>query len=350
MKFSKEDIRGKQNLRINNKKIIAVVISTYNGERFISEQLDSILAQKLNTKEYLINIFLRDDGSTDATLDIVKQYQQKYSDRILLIDSEKQNLGFGRSFLKILSFVHAAYTFFSDQDDVWPVNKVEEFLKVFFSYPPMEPLAIMSDVWIADSKGQSIGKTIKHQQIAKIINSNSEIGLIDQIFDTYVQGSALAINSALLILIKKTKLMSMQKKIEHDHFIGIIASTFGDLYYLDKPLLFYRQTGNNIFGARDLRKKKIIKKICGLFENRVSDTVRVLNLTSQLHLNTISSAYNLSIENKNFLHEIDRLNVSHGFFTRLKFFLKYRRWVSHTHPFIMSTIYALLSRRGGPSD
>ena len=93
-------------------------MSTYNGEKFIREQLDSILAQTYKN----IEIVVRDDGSKDNTVSIVKEYMQKNSNITLY---EGENLGFIKSFFELLTLVEADYYSYADQDDVWMENKIE---------------------------------------------------------------------------------------------------------------------------------------------------------------------------------------------------------------------------------
>lgn len=95
---------------MENKKV-AVIMSTYNGERFIKEQLDSILNQTYKNLE----IVVRDDGSKDGTVQIVKEYMKTYPNIVL---HEGENLGFIKSFFELLNLVEADYYSYADQDDV----------------------------------------------------------------------------------------------------------------------------------------------------------------------------------------------------------------------------------------
>lgn len=100
-----------------NKKV-AVLISTYNGEKYLKEQLDSVLKQTYPN----IEIVIRDDGSSDSTVELIKEYQEKY-DNIQL--KEGTNIGFIRSFFKLLELADADYYAYCDQDDIWLEKKVE---------------------------------------------------------------------------------------------------------------------------------------------------------------------------------------------------------------------------------
>ena len=99
-------------------KKVAVIMSTYNGEKFIREQLDSILNQSYKN----IELIVRDDGSKDKTVEIVKEYQAKHKNIKLF---EGQNLGFVKSFFELLKLAEADYYAYADQDDIWIENKIE---------------------------------------------------------------------------------------------------------------------------------------------------------------------------------------------------------------------------------
>ena len=99
-------------------KKVAVLISTYNGKKYLKEQLDSILNQTYPN----IEIVIRDDGSTDSTLELVKEYQEKHSNIRL---KEGTNIGFIKSFFKLLEMADADYYAYCDQDDIWLENKIE---------------------------------------------------------------------------------------------------------------------------------------------------------------------------------------------------------------------------------
>ena len=107
-------------------KKVAVVLSTYNGEKYVKEQLDSILKQTYKNVE----IIVRDDGSKDSTVEIIKEYQEKHKNIKLVVG---ENLGFIKSFFELLKIAEADYYSYADQDDIWVKNKIE--LAVVVSSP-----------------------------------------------------------------------------------------------------------------------------------------------------------------------------------------------------------------------
>ncbi len=123
--------------------IVNVLISTYNGERYISEQIESILCQTYKN----IMIYVRDDGSTDDTVSILERYERE--NKIQLLKGE--NLGFGRSFLTLLSHVKTGeFWAFCDQDDIWDECKIEFAYKQLIKMPKDGPNMYVHDFLITD--------------------------------------------------------------------------------------------------------------------------------------------------------------------------------------------------------
>ena len=107
--------------------MIAILMSTYNGECYLKDQIESILSQTY--KDWIL--YIRDDGSTDRTIRIIKTYVGNYPDKIIYEYDRLGNLGSGRSFMKLLSSIDSDYYMFCDQDDVWLPSKIEKtYLKM----------------------------------------------------------------------------------------------------------------------------------------------------------------------------------------------------------------------------
>ena len=102
---------------------VDILLATYNGEKYIREQLDSILQQTYNK----INIYISDDYSTDSTPNILKEYELKYDN--INVTYQEQNIGSIRNFEYLMTKVKSQYYMLSDQDDVWYEDKVEKSLK-----------------------------------------------------------------------------------------------------------------------------------------------------------------------------------------------------------------------------
>ena len=124
------------------KAMIDILMSTYNGGRFVEQQIDSIIAQTFTDWRLLI----RDDGSSDGTAEIVSRYADLHRERICLIESNGENLGACQSFARLLEGADADYMMFSDQDDVWLPDKLARQVEYFelSKHPRFEEIFIDS--------------------------------------------------------------------------------------------------------------------------------------------------------------------------------------------------------------
>ncbi|MHB9334492.1 glycosyltransferase, partial [Fusobacterium polymorphum] len=104
---------------------IEILMATYNGEKYVGEQIDSIIHQTYKNWKLLI----RDDNSTDKTLEILKEYEKK-DKRIKIIEDKKGNLGFVKNFEELLNNSKEDWVMFSDQDDYWLENKIEKYVAI----------------------------------------------------------------------------------------------------------------------------------------------------------------------------------------------------------------------------
>ena len=130
---------------------IAILMATYNGEKYICQQIDSILSQTCKDWE----LYIHDDGSTDNTIAAVESYVEKYPDKIHLIDG-KSTGGAKYNFFYMFGQVEAPYYMTCDQDDVWKKNKMSEIERVF---EDPKVMAVVHDAQIVDEKLSSLDQT-----------------------------------------------------------------------------------------------------------------------------------------------------------------------------------------------
>ena len=132
-------------------KNISIAIATYNGARFLREQLDSLYTQTLLPDE----IVVCDDASTDGTVDILKEYHDKYG---LQFYVNEHSLGCNRNFFKAISLCHGDYICICDQDDIWLPNKIETVYRKICSMDNSKPLCVSSLRYDIDIDGNIIGE------------------------------------------------------------------------------------------------------------------------------------------------------------------------------------------------
>lgn len=215
-------------------KKVDVLLSTYNGEKYLKEQIDSIFKQE-NVE---VRVVIRDDGSTDSTLDIVQQYiDMNYP--ILLIKGE--NVGVIKSFLCLASIDSSAdYYAFCDQDDVWKPEKLS--IAVTNLNDKKGPSLYLSDTTAVDEKLNYIDLQIlcdeqKHTYcLEEVLLSNN------------ATGCTMVFNTELKELLNR---YSPQKIIMHDHWIYALCIALDGYVYFDRDsYIKYRQHGNNSVGSK----------------------------------------------------------------------------------------------------
>lgn len=206
---------------------VCVLLSSYNGENFIEDQIDSILAQQ-NVK---VKLFVRDDGSTDATVSILEKYSQKG----LLTFYAGSNLGWKKSFLDLmLNAPDSCFYAFSDQDDYWHPNKLSNALEKLKSMKSGPNLYISNTFyWRGDFK--------KKTRISLPL-LNKEHCLIWCLGP----GCTMVFNKELLELIQ---IAPPKIEIAHDKRLQQVAALFGQIFYDMNSYIDYRQHGNNQLGA-----------------------------------------------------------------------------------------------------
>lgn len=208
-------------------KKVAVVLSTYNGEKYIKDQLDSILEQTYKN----IEIYVRDDGSKDRTVDILSEYEKQGKIKLY----PRENVGFIKSFFECLSFCDDAdYYAFCDQDDEWFAKKIERAVKMLDEKDTNKPLLYFSDYDFYNENMEFMAHSKSHKNGPSFRNA-----IVDCI--------TLGINT---VINKTTRDMMINSGIEkscgHDWTAYMICSGIGEVIYDKVPTLKYRRTGKNV--------------------------------------------------------------------------------------------------------
>ena len=237
---------------------IAVLLSTYNGEKFLGEQLDSLLAQ--SHKNFILVV--RDDGSRDRTVSILESYAGDHPERIHLISRDGVNMGASASFAFLADYVlkskellglKSIYMMFCDQDDTWFPEKIEKLLAAMLATEADNgstlPIIVHSDLEVVSEQNMVIAKSLISYQGLEI-ERNSFPNLV---ISNLVTGCTALINEPLA----EKALPIPEKAIMHDWWLALVAAAFGKLVYLDIPLVHYRQHGNNAIGAKEFTKVSV---------------------------------------------------------------------------------------------
>ena len=211
---------------------VRVLLSTYNGSRFLHPLLESVLAQDYPHFE----IMIRDDGSTDDTVTILRQYAT--DSRVLAL--HEQNIGTVRSFFRLLGLSASAPTYvaFCDQDDVWEQDKLSRAMEWLVRSGEHEPRLYCGRAKIVDEHLRLIGLSATPHRGPAFQNA-----LVQNI----AGGHTLVMNGrARELLLRATP----SAAIMHDWWAYLVVSAFGDVIYDDVPKVLYRQHTSNVMGAQ----------------------------------------------------------------------------------------------------
>ncbi|MBL7789768.1 MAG: glycosyltransferase [Chitinophagales bacterium] len=217
--------------------MIAILLSVYNGEQFLCEQLDSIVSQSF--QDFIV--WVRDDGSHDSSKEIIEKYKTLYPSKFELVDwNSHQNLGFGSSFLRLLEVAAGELYFFCDQDDVWHYTKLADYLECYEACKTKNlPLLLISDFSI-------FKKEINFKSFYKSLGIRTSQDVSIQ-FSFLFSGCTYCLNTNLRNTVVSSKVMH---KFGHDVKTFFIALLEGEIRFLPKSTMKYRIHSNNLCGYK----------------------------------------------------------------------------------------------------
>lgn len=221
--------------------MIDILMAVYNGEKYLSQQIDSILAQ--SSRDWHLHIC--DDGSADRSYEIVLDYAQRYPEQITAQKNETPSGSACANFMGMLKRSQAEYVMFSDQDDFWLPDKVRltfEKMKQMEQVYGDSPLLVHTEMEIVDSELNRISPSFTRFQ-----RLNPQCNTLNRLLcQNNVTGCTVMINRSLADLVKDAPAGDM---LMHDWWIALAAAAFGRIGFVDQPLNRYRQHGGNQLGA-----------------------------------------------------------------------------------------------------
>lgn len=229
----------------NRKTKIAILLGTYNGIKYIKNQIKSIQRQSITEWR----LFIRDDGSTDKTLNFIRSIQDQDERIAHVIDNDAQ-LGVVANYSRLMEKAlewGADRIFLCDQDDIWCTEKIKIQTLLIdaceIKYGQSYPVLVHSDLELVDQQLQNVHNSFLSYQGIQHEN-NKPIRVLP--VQNFVTGCASAFNHALL-----EKATPIPKgAIMHDWWIALCAATWGKIGFIEKPLIKYRQHGENEIGAK----------------------------------------------------------------------------------------------------
>ncbi|MCR5625135.1 MAG: glycosyltransferase family 2 protein [Lachnospiraceae bacterium] len=241
----------------DNKKII-VMMSTYNGEKYLPAQLDCILNQTVVDAGVELNILIRDDGSTDGTCDVLEAYKNSYPEVVSYYRGK--NKGVAESFFNLMKHAgEADYYAFSDQDDIWHPDKLLEAVKVIDREAVIEdyegnevivPFMYTCAVTLVDEDmNEIVGNINRKNQVASFENA-----LVENISPGCTQVFNKRIFDIVNIQFPKNIYM-------HDWWIYLVSGCFGKVYFDDTSYIYYVQHEDNAVGMKSDRIKEFWMRV-----------------------------------------------------------------------------------------
>ena len=285
---------------------VNILMSTYNGQEFIAQQIQSI--QKQTFENW--NLLIRDDGSSDETPKIIADFA-KSDARIRFINADKrENFGVIKNFYTLLKYEKADYYFFSDQDDVWQSQKLELTLASVEKENNQIPLMVYTDLTVVDRDLQ-----VLHDSMIKTQSHHANTSLLEELTENTVTGGTMMVNHCLA---KQWK-QCYDDLIMHDWYLALLAASLGKLIYLDETTELYRQHESNVLGARTwskrlknwLRPHRLVKKYWWLVTSSQQQASHLLELDLPAANKAIIQAY-VTLLDQSFLNRIKWLK-QYGF-------------------------------------
>ncbi len=229
---------------IKNGDTIGIVLCTYNGEKYIARQIESILNQT-DTNWHLI---ISDDASSDGTVEILRQFRDAHPDKIELIIRRDGFRSACKHFLRMIYTQCPRYNYImcADQDDIWKRDKIRISRRLMHKaekkYGGDMPILIHTDSNVVDENENAIAHSFMRYQNANPKNNTLNHLLVQNV----VTGAAMIINKPLSMLLDPPP----ENAYMHDEWMALIASCFGVILYSDRKTYMYRQHSKNLLGAK----------------------------------------------------------------------------------------------------
>lgn len=214
---------------------VSIALCTYNGERFLKDQLDSLVNQTYQNLE----IIVVDDCSTDNTVKIINDYAAKH--KFIKVFVNETNLGFTRNFEKAITLCSGEYIALCDQDDIWDTEKIKELIQ-----HSINKVLVYHDSMLIDEQGNSLEKRISHR--FNMFEGGDPRPLL--LFNC-ISGHAMLFERKLV-----PEIIPIAFSGYHDWWIAYVAANIGTIGYVDKCLVSYRQHNESISDVMNLKKEK----------------------------------------------------------------------------------------------
>jgi glycosyltransferase involved in cell wall biosynthesis len=299
----------------NHKPHVAILMATYNGERYVAELIESVLKQTWPSW----TLYVRDDGSQDRTREIVEHYAAEHPSRLRILPAGGVRLGVEGNFSCLLEAAEGPYFMFCDQDDVWLPEKVEKSMNLMGSLEAESlagtPLLVYTDLRPVDVNLRELDTSVwrhgKHDpDCGKRLNR--------LVVQNMVFGCTILMNRALKDLV----LPIPEQAVQYDWWFALVAACLGRTDYVPEATLLYRLHGSNTVGALPWGPRYIWSKALLFFDRTALSEVL---LRSQLQAGALLDRFGDSMSQDQ--HEMLAAYATlrdRGFLARRSVLIKYR--------------------------
>lgn len=227
--------------------MVDIVMATFNGENYLEEQLLSIEDQTY--PQWRLTV--RDDGSSDRTMDILNRFRERMgNDKVRIVRNDPPSGSGKNNFMGLLKDCEGRYIMCCDQDDIWHPDKIQKTLacmrKMEKRYGERAPLMVHTDLRVVNEALHEL-----HPSMHRYVDLAHDGKLAHELIQNQVTGCTVLINRPLKAYLDRT--VDTEKILMHDHWLALIAIVFGRLGYLNAPTIDYRQHSDNSVGAPDAR-------------------------------------------------------------------------------------------------
>lgn len=219
--------------------LVSIVLPTYNGERYLAKQLDSIYSQSCQDFEVIV----ADDVSTDGTVKVLDKYKQHNNFQYSI---NQKNLGFIKNFSQAVMKARGKFIAPCDQDDIWHAHKLQTLID-----NAGEHLLVYSNSELIDENDQPLGRSLKDSLKINFVSGNP--------YRAFYYANCVAAHTMLFRRELIDYINDMPESVYHDHWLAFIASRLGTIQAIDEKLVQYRRHDSNV--TVSVKKKKITGNI-----------------------------------------------------------------------------------------
>ena len=304
-----------------NSEKVAILLSTFNGEKYLQEQITSILDQS----HHDFILYIRDDGSTDLTIEILEEYS-KETEKIVLLRDSSGNIGVAKSYQRLMKFANSDYYLFADQDDLWEKGKVETLLKTADnSDNKNKPYLLFSNMTVFYENSSESYDFFRKFKVNKTKLKNG-------LFQGIVSGCLMLFNDEAK---KMSFSLNSNSNMLHDWDLLMTSYLYGSIELTDKHLIKHRLHSTNVIGEQS---KKSVTVLLKDFAKYIFKSADYRKIALKDYFDYTESCVN------NIDHD---LRISKELFIEVELnklaYLKRKKWyLKHFNPFIYGNTRGLL--------